>query len=277
MPAYGITKEELDQLKRILDKKPRDAIIFVADKPEKAKNALKAVVDRARTSLKCVPEETRSANPDGTTNYMRPRPGAARMYPETDVPPIRFTKEYLDELNSTLPEFPEKLLERLIEKYKLNRKLAKQILDSEYLDLFQTLAVETKVSETIIAVTLTETLKALRRDGVQINTITDDQFRELFKLIDSGKTAKESIPEILIWLTNNENAKAKDALESLGLSMLPRKEVEKLVDKIMDENFEFIDERGKSAFGPIMGIIMKKIRGRVKPEDVKSILKRKLE
>jgi len=208
---------------------------------------------------------------------MRPRPGAARMYPETDVPPIRLKKEYLDELNNTLPEFPEKLLKRLIEEYKLNRKLAKQILDSEYLDLFKKLAKETEISETIIAVTLTETLKALRRDGIRIDTITDDQFKELFRLIDSGKTAKESIPEILTWLTNNENAKTKDALESLGLSMLPRKEIEKLVDDIIDENFDFINQRGKGAFGPIMGIIMKKIRGRVKPEDVKNILKSKLE
>ena len=68
-------------------------MVFVADTPENASDALKAVVERAKLALKGVPEETRAANADGTTKYLRPRPGAARMYPETDVPPIQLTKE----------------------------------------------------------------------------------------------------------------------------------------------------------------------------------------
>ena len=197
MPAYGVTEEELTQLARILKKEPQDAVVFVATTPENATDALKAVVARAKVALRGVPEETRSANPDGTTKYMRPRPGAARMYPETDVPPIQLTKEYLDELAGRLPELPEQLMKRLMTKYKLNRKLAKQILDSEYLELFESLAGETKVSLTVIAVAFTETLKALERDGVNVAAVTDEQFREMFKLIGSGKTVKESIPEIL--------------------------------------------------------------------------------
>ncbi len=118
MPAYGVTEEELTQLARILKKEPQDAVVFVADTPENAADALKAVVERARVALRGVPEETRSANPDGTTKYMRPRPGAARMYPETDVPPIQLTKEYLDELAGRLPELPEQLMKRLMTEYK---------------------------------------------------------------------------------------------------------------------------------------------------------------
>ena len=78
----------------------------MADTPENVIDALKAVTERARVALQGVPEETRSASPDGTTRDMRPRPGAARMYPETDVPPIQLTKEYLDELSGRLPELP---------------------------------------------------------------------------------------------------------------------------------------------------------------------------
>ena len=277
MPAYGVTEEELTQLARILKKEPQDAVVFVADTPENATDALKAVVKRARVALRGVPEETRSANPDGTTKYMRPRPGAARMYPETDVPPIQLTKEYLDELAGRLPELPEQLMKRLMTKYKLNRKLAKQILDSEYLELFESLAGETKVSETVIAVAFTETLKALERDGVNVEAITDEQFREMFRLIGSGKTVKESIPEILTWLAENEDATVKAALESLGLSMMSRKELEELVNDVIDKNSEFIELRGKNAFGSLMGIIMKKARGRVKAKLVNEMLKSKLD
>jgi glutamyl-tRNA(Gln) amidotransferase subunit E len=276
MPAYGITEEELTHLGRLLKKEPQDAVVFVADTPENAKDALKAVVERARVALRGVPEETRAANPDGTTKYMRPRPGAARMYPETDVPPIQLTTEYLDELAGRLPELPEQLMKRLMTEYKLNRKLAKQILDSEYLELFECLAGETKASETVIAVAFTETLKALERDGVNVEALSDEQFREMFRLIGSGKTVKESIPEILTWLANNEDATVKDALESLGLSMMSRKELEELVDDVIDKNSEFIELRGKNAFGSLMGIIMKKARGRVKAKLVNEMLKSKL-
>jgi glutamyl-tRNA(Gln) amidotransferase subunit E len=172
---------------------------------------------------------------------------------------------------------PEQLMKRLMKEYKLNQKLAKQILDSEYLDLFECLAGETKVSATVIAVALTETLKALRRDGVNVEVVTDEQFREMFRLISSGKTAKESIPEILTWLASHEEASAKDALKNLGLGMISRKELEDLVDDVIEKNSEFIELRGKGAFGPLMGIIMKKARGRVKAQLVNQILKSRLE
>jgi len=277
MPAYGVTVEELNQLGQLLKKKSMDAVVFVADTAENATDALKAVTERARVALEGVPEETRAANPDGTTKYMRPRPGAARMYPETDVPPIQVIKAYIDELDNRLPELPEQLMKRLMKDYKLNRKLAKQILDSEYLELFESLAGETKVSPTVIVVAFTETLKALRREGINVKAVTDGQFREMFRLIGSGKTAKESIPEILTWLASHEEDTVKDALKSLGLGMISRKEVEELVGDVMEKNSEFIEARGKGAFGPLMGIIMKKARGRVKAKLVKEILKSKLD
>jgi glutamyl-tRNA(Gln) amidotransferase subunit E len=277
MPAYGITVEELAQVGRLLNKKPQDAVIFVADTPENAIDALKAVVERVRIAFEGVPEETRAANPDGTTKYMRPRPGAARMYPETDVPPIQLTENYLDELTGRLPELPEQLMKRLMTEYTINRKLAKQILDSEYLELFESLAKETKVSPTVIVVALTETLKALERDGANVEIFSDKQFKDMFELIGSGKTVKESIPEILTWLAENEDATVKDALESLGLSMMSRNELEDLVDDVIEKNSEFIELRGKGAFGPLMGIIMKKARGRVKAKLVNETLKSRLD
>ncbi len=277
MPVYGVTEEELNQLGQFLNKEPLDAVVFVADTLENATDALKAVTERARVALEGVPEETRAANPDGTTKYMRPRPGAARMYPETDVPPIQVINGYLDRLSSHLPKLPEQLMKRLMKEYKLNQKLAKQILDSDYLELFECLAVETKVSATVIAVALTETLKALSRDGVKVEAVTDGQFREMFKLIGEGKTAKESIPEISTWLASHEEASAKEALKSLGLGMMSRKELENLIQNVIEKNSEFVELRGKGAFGPLMGIVMKKARGRVKAGVVSEILRKRLE
>ncbi|MDH5663856.1 MAG: Glu-tRNA(Gln) amidotransferase subunit GatE [Candidatus Bathyarchaeota archaeon] len=276
LPAYGITVDEVNQLGRLMKRETLDAVVFVADTLENSTDALKAVAQRAREAVKGVPEETRAANPDGTTRYMRPRPGAARMYPETDVPPIQLTREYLEKLRRRLPELPEQKMRRLMKEYGLNRKLAKQILDSEYGDLFEAVAKETGVSPTVIAVALTETLKALRREGINVEAVTDGQFRELFSLIGSGETTKEAIPEIITWLSKNEGATAKEAIESLGLAMISQKELERIIDDLIERNKSLVEERGKGAFGPLMGMVMKKVRGRVKAEMVSGILKKRL-
>jgi len=119
-------------------------------------------------------------------------------------------------------------------------------------------------------------MKALKRDGISVESVTDDQFKELCNLIDMGKTAKESIPEVLTWLAKNEDCTVQEALDSLGLSMMSKKELVALVDEVLEQNSEFIEHRGKGALSAVMGIIMKKARGRVKPKDVNEILKEKL-
>ena len=276
LPAYGVTAKETDDLKKLLKAGPQDAVVFVADSVENATDALKAVTQRAREAVKGVPEETRAANADGTTRYMRPRPGAARMYPETDVPPIQLSEEYLEKLRVCLPELPEQKMKRLKKEYGLNLKLARQILDSEYADLFEVLAQETRVSPTVIAVALTETMKALRRDGIEVETVSDEQLRELFRVVDAGETAKEAIPEIITWLSKHEGATAREAVENLGLAMISKEELEKMIDDLIRENRSLIEERKEDAFGPLMSMVMKRTRGRVKAESVSKTLKRKL-
>ncbi len=277
LPAYGITAEEADRLKHLVKAEPQDAAVFVADLQQNAADALKAVTQRAREALRGVPGETRAANPDGTTRYMRPRPGAARMYPETDVPPIRVTEGCLRELRGRLPELPEEKMMRLKKEYGLNPKLAKQILDSEYADLFETVAQETRFSPTVITVALTETMKALKRDGVETSKVVDDQILGLFHLINSGEAAKEAIPDILTWLSEHEGAEAREAVKSLGLAMISQKELEATIESLMKENEGLIRERGKGAFGPLLGMIMKRVRGRAKAELVGETLREKLE
>jgi glutamyl-tRNA(Gln) amidotransferase subunit E len=276
LPAYRVTAKETDDLKKLLKAEPQDAVVFVADSVENATDALKAVTQRAREAVRGVPEETRAANPDGTSRYMRPRPGAARMYPETDVPPIQLSEEYVEKLRACLPELPEQKIRHLTKEYGLNLKLVRQILDSEYMDLFEKLAQETKVSPTVIAVALTETMKALRRDGVEVERVIDEQLKELFRLVDAGETAKEAISEVITWLSKHEGATAKEAVETLGLTMIAQEELEKMIDSLMRENRSLIEERKEGAFGSLMGMVMKRTRGRVKAESVSETLKRKL-
>ncbi len=276
LPAYGIRSQEVDELIRLMKVNENDAVVLVADTLENSIDALRAVTERALESIKGVPEETRAANPDGTTRYMRPRPGAARMYPETDVPPIQITQDYLERLRVRLPELPEQKMERLMKSFKLNQKLAKQVIDSEYALLFESLATETQVSPTVIAAVLTETLKGLKREGVEVENISDQQISELFRLIELGQTVKEAVPNIVSWLAKHEGTSVTDALKSLGLGMLSESELEKLIDELIRENASLVEKGGKDWFGALMGLVMKKVRGRANVELVAGVLKKKL-
>jgi glutamyl-tRNA(Gln) amidotransferase subunit E len=277
MPAYGITQEEIQNLKETVKANQKDAVVFVADTPENARDALKAVVERAKEAIKGVPEETRAANPDGTTRYMRPRPGAARMYPETDIPPTQITKDMLEKISAALPELPEQKFERLIKQYKLNQKLAKQIMDSEHSELFETIVKESNVSPTTVAVFLTETLKALKRDGIETDKVPENKIREFFKQVGTGKVTKEAISDIFIWLSKNEDKTVEEAINALGFKTLSEDELRALVEKAITENKKLIQEKGKESFGALMGILMQSLRGKVEAAQLSKILREKLE
>jgi len=276
LPAYGITAQEIKRLRESVKAEDQDAVVFVADDLENAKDALKAVVKRTQEAIKGVPDETRAAEPDGTTHYMRPRPGAARMYPETDIPPIRITEETVKTISQQLPELPQQKLESLVKKHELNQKLARQILDSKYYGLFKTIVRECEISPTIVAAFLTETLKALGRDGVQVDNISTDQFREIFKKVGSGELTKEALPDVIDWLSKNENKDVQDAIENLGLKIASENEIRKLVETVVHNNRNLIRERGEKSFGVLMGAIMKKMRGRVDAAQATRLLKEKL-
>ncbi len=276
LPAYGVTQEELDATRLKVGAGEFDAVVLVADKLENAKDALEAVVDRARGVLKGVPEETRAANPDGTTGYMRPRPGAARMYPETDVPPIAISAERIADIKANLPPPPDTVLKRLAETYGLNEKLASQLLDSDYMELFERVASRTKIQPSFIATVLTETFKSLERDGVPLENVSVEQIEGVFDLVSVGETAKESVGDVTTWMAKNSGRMPREAVETLGLKMLSESELALIVDKIVSENASVVKDQGDRAAGKLMGLVMTQVRGKADAKRVAALLKEKM-
>jgi glutamyl-tRNA(Gln) amidotransferase subunit E len=182
----------------------------------------------------------------------------------------------VEKIRLNLPEPAEKKLERLMKQYSLNEKLAKQIVDSEYGGLFERIAKESGVAATTVAVFLTETLKSLRRDGVVVEKVTDDQLMEVFRGVGFGEVAKEAVADVFVWLSENEGKSLQDAVGALGLKMFSKAELAKLVDRIVAENRQAVDSLGKKAFGMLMGIVMKEVRGKADSGLVSELLKERL-
>ncbi|MFQ6130186.1 MAG: Glu-tRNA(Gln) amidotransferase subunit GatE, partial [Candidatus Hadarchaeaceae archaeon] len=274
LPAYGISQEEVDRLRRATSAAEGDAVVFIADAKEKAEVALGAVVDRVNQALEGVPEETRRALPDGNTEFMRPLPGAGRMYPETDIPPIAITPSRLRQIKARLPELPEKRRARLMEVYGLGKELADRMSLSENLDLFEELVRKSKANPTLIATTLEETLVSLRREGVRVEAIQKASLEELFVSVAKGKLVKEAVPEVLREVARGVSVRT--AIEKLGLAVMGRAELEKLVKEIVSSNLELIERVGRAAIGPLMGILMERVRGRADGKLVHELLEREL-
>ncbi|MFH0897590.1 MAG: Glu-tRNA(Gln) amidotransferase subunit GatE [Candidatus Bathyarchaeota archaeon] len=277
LPSYGITEEEVSKLEAYLKTANGDTIIFVADADDNAIDALKAVVGRMKTALVKIPSETRAAYPEGTTRYSRPRPGAARMYPETDIPPVPITMGLLKKIRESLPEPLETKLTRLMNDYGLNRKLASQVLNSDYYDVLEKIVLQTKISASFIAATLTETFKNMERRGIDVNLLSENLIEGAFTLADSGTVAKEAIPEILTWMIKHEGIELNDAVEVLGLGMASEEELAKIVDRVVKENAGLIQERKINALGPLMGVVMKDLRGKIDAKKVSQLIKKRIE
>jgi len=277
LPAYGIVESEIDQVRQMLSAGNDDAFVLVADEFERAKDALNAVADRALEALTGVPEETRNAMPDGSSRFIRPRPGAARMYPETDVPSTPITELVIADLNSRLPETSEELTKRLSSQYSLNQKLSRQLVDSDYLALFERTSKKSKNTQpSFIATMLTETCKSLRREGFAVNEVSDEKMESIFELVDLGTIAKEAMPDLLKWQAKNLDSGPNDGIRALGFQILSELELDRIIDQHLEKNRKLVTEKGVGAFPSLMGSIMSEVRGKTDAKIVTERLKQKL-
>lgn len=272
LPKYGITAEEVTSLRSHLKVDDQSAVVLVAATKDDAEAALKAVADRARETLVGVPPETRGPQADGTTSYARPRPGAARMYPETDVAPVAVTSNRLTQIRQRLPELPEAKLEKFTAQFQLSDELARSMIGSLRIDLFERIATKHRDLAVVAAATLESTWRSLDREGVQVDDIPEAQIAALFDHLAEGRFAKEAIPDLLTWLAKNPQRPLDEAVQALDLGGFSRDKLAALVEEIVTANHALVVERHERAAGPLMGQVMKQARGRVDGKLVSELL-----
>ena len=270
LPAYGVTEAEVATLREAVGADESDAVAIVAADPETAEIAIDAVAERATAAIEGVPEETRGANEDGTTRYLRPLPGAARMYPETDVPPVEPDPSDVDR-----PELLDEKTDRYVESFGLDPGLAEQVAFGRRFPLFET-AVDRGIDPTFAATTLESTTTEIRREGVPVDELTDDDFLDLFALVESGDLAKEGVPEVLTTLAENPGLSAVEAVEEAGLSGVSESEVREAVIEVVERNAEQVAEEGMGAFSGLMGEAMGALRGKADGEVVSEVLREEI-
>jgi glutamyl-tRNA(Gln) amidotransferase subunit E len=274
LPAYGVTEEEVSMLRSHMHAEEQDCVIIVSGAHEKqATCALNQVIIRAGMALSDtpVPEETRKMLEEGSTAYMRPLPGAARMYPETDVLPVIIGKERWDAVIQ--PELLTHKAKRYAKDYAIDLNYALQLAASDKLPLFER-AVNEKIKPKLAAFTLLSTATELRRDGVDIRAVSDESYLAIWHAVENGRAAKEAVPALLRSIAAGSTADA--ALAELAPA-ISRADLETVVKKIIATRSDFVKEKGKAALGPLMGLVMEEVRGSVDGKLVSEILRKEID
>ncbi len=275
LPNYGITEDEVKVLCNAVEAEVNDCVVMVADLKEKAQGAMEAVIMRAREALEIVPEETRRALPDGNSAYMRPLPGAARMYPETDVPPVEITQERIGCIE--LPELIEERIGRYMKQFRLNEELAGQIARSDNFVIFESILQQVpNANANVVVRTLETVLFELGKEGVNVNNIKEVHLMELFRLHANGKIPNEAVSEVLKLIAIKPELTVEKAVGTLGIGGVGTGELEAAIDKIINSRMDFIKEKGMNSAGPLMGVVMKELRGKVSGQEISRLLKEKL-
>ena len=272
LPAYGIVQEEVDTLRDILELDEDDAFILVAEEKTKAHNALLEIIKRAKQSLEGVPEETRRAQDDGNTQYLRPLPTASRMYVETDIPTEIIEKERVKKIASNLPELPVVKKERIEKEYKLSEDLAKQLVQRNRADLFEEIKKELPSMDSVkIASDIVYTIKDLKRDGYDITKLTKDALVEVFSLVDNDVIPAAETEVILKDVCNDISP--RDSVKNNNLEKLSDDIIVDTIKEIIEENKNMIEQRKMGAMGPLMGKAMAKFKGKADGQTVSNVIK----
>ncbi|MBN2518065.1 MAG: Glu-tRNA(Gln) amidotransferase subunit GatE [Candidatus Altiarchaeota archaeon] len=256
LPGYGMTEKEMECIRKELKTSDEDGYVLIVADWEDSRRALQAVLERCKVALKGVPKEVRRALGE-RTEYMRPLPGSARMYPETDEPVVQISKQALDRVGGGLSLLPEEHKEEL-KKLGLGDELVNQLIKSRFLNDFKRMNEKFDLKPSIVASALLSAPQGVGTERVE----------EVLSLLAQKRIAKESIADIFEEMKSGGKTVEKIAKEK-DLFLLDEKELQERISRILGENKELAQ---KKQIGPLMGKIMAELRGKADVEDVKRIL-----
>ena len=277
LPNYGIEDADIKRVTEKLNIQNDDAFLIIAGEKIPVGFAIDAIINRITLAKNGPPAETRAATQNGDTIFLRPRPGASRMYPETDIPTVKVTNEELVKVRSNIPRSWKESIKELEEKYQINNQLAEQIFDSEYFEIFEKICSKKQNSPNFVVSILCSTITNLERSGLDSSLLNDEQIMKTFELLEQEKINKESIQIIFEQIMSKKANDVLQALENASITQLTENELDNILDKIIQNNTNKIEQEKMRAISGLMGIAMKEVRGKASGKIINQKLKEKIQ
>jgi len=278
LPNYGIENSDIEEVKKIIEADSDDAFLIIAVHKSKMDFAIQSIINRIKDAVKGVPAETRLATQTGETLYLRPRPGASRMYPETDIPPLLVSKNELESAKNNIPKSWDESLAEIEKQFKINHQLSEQVYDSDRYETIATCCTDyPNVPASFIASTLTSTITDLeRRTGKKSSLLKDSHIKKTMQLLSEEKISKESVEMIFENIMSEKEDSVENVIQKLSIGNIDETELNEKLNEIIEQNSELIMKQGKRSIGPLMGIAMKVLRGKADGEVINKLLEEKI-
>ncbi len=231
-------------------------------------------------------QETRLYDPNkNETRSMRGKEEANdyRYFPDPDLLPLMVTEEQINKVRGMLPELPQQKQQRFMEQYALNNYDATVLVSSRAMADYYETVVKTSGNQPKLAANwvMGELSAALNKADLDIteNPVTAEQLGKLVARIAdntiSGKIAK-TIFEAL-WAKEGD---VDQIIEKRGLKQVTDSgAIEALIEKIISANPQQVADyrAGKEKlFGFFVGQAMKESGGKMNPQQLNELLKKKL-
>jgi len=277
LKKYKFSDNDIKTLREKLQSGDDDCFVLVLGNKKEVEKALETIINRVKYAFKGVPPETRKALEDGTTEFLRELHGGARLYPDTDSQAIFNLDDEIVKIQETLPPYPWEVIDDYSDKFGIEKRLIKELIFSGMLDLFDELIKIYPDNPTLIITTLLETKTALRRDGKNVDNIQNNDYIEIFTFLKKGEIGKEAIVDIMSLKADSPELTMMEVKDKLNIESVSKEELRKLTKKIIDKNENLIKEKGMNAIGPLMGDVMKEVRGKIDGKIVSETLKTELQ
>lgn len=261
-----ITSSDWLKVKKSVNAAEEDTLVIVWGDEGDTETAVNEIIIRAKEATVGIPSETRQALSDGTNGFERILPGADRMYPDTDLPPKKITDEKLNVIKSWLPE-------KIWTRQKWYRELGipedtiVELSVSEYADIFKKAVGEYNVNPVTAAVVLIQYPKRLKKYGLDTGLLSPEIFNDVFANHSRGKIPRDAILSVLYNVLGHK----------LGVCEVIPPPIDKGgAEKEIREHSDNFDEGNlfdpKNREKVLMGIVMKKLRGRIPASSVGKML-----
>ena len=234
---------------------PKFFITVVDKEIERQQNNLKEKVE--------LKNEVRGALPSGETKFLRPLPGGARMYPETDLPLLKISRDRINRIKKSLPKLKSDIRDEL-KKKGLSDELINLVLDGN-LDEFEILAQVYEKDANLVAKMITLWRKELaskeKKSLEEIKEVlTENILEKILEAIKGKKIGKNDAKKVMIDVISGK--KIDDALK---IEKVDHNELEEEIAKIVKE---------KPGLRPnaYMGLVMAKLKGKIDAKKAMQIL-----
>jgi len=259
---YNFHEKEISELKKRLSIKKDDAFVIIAGDDKKASKAIEAVIKRVKMQIDVsVPKEVRKGDEDGSTSFLRPMPGSARMYPETDVELLKISRDFLNEAKRDLPKLREEL-HGFLKQYGMNEELIKLILERREVDKFKEM-VQVYNNSNLVAKVLT----LFKIELAVKNNKTEDEI---------DKILSDEIIETI--LSQIDRRISESDVRNVMQKVLEGKSLEEAMEKaeidLQGEIKKLVKEKPGLSANAYMGLIMAKFKGQVSGKEVMDEIKK---